>query len=149
MYWLKVWLFLILLIGQSIDLHFDTELKPDNNDMINYKCSSANCELAFPLKEKTNEKIVKCPLENCGAETNIWKALKRIVELRRDHETARKEAESKKLQSAICIIGDIVAEWETMVYRPARELTKMENDLKKLILMNNEQMEREYLYNTR
>merc|ERR1711963_432163 len=135
--------------GQSIDLHFDTEIKPDNNDMINYKCSAANCELAFPLKKKTSEKIVKCPLENCGAETNIWKALKRIVELRRDHETARKEAESKKLQSAICIIGDIVAEWETMVYRPARELTKMENDLKKLILMNNEQMEREYLYNTR
>ena len=111
-----------LISGQSIDLHFDTE-----------------------LTLKTNEDII----ENCENETDKSKAMKRIVELKREHENARKEAESKKLHSAICIIGDIVTECETMGYRPTRELTKMENDLKKLILMNNEQMEREYLYNTR
>jgi len=108
--------------GQSIDLHFDTE-----------------------VTMKTNEEII----ENCEAESDNQKAMKRIVELKRNHDDARKEAESKKLQSAISIMGDIVSECQTIVSRPVREVTKMENDLKKLILMHNEQMEREFLYNTR
>ena len=111
-----------LISGQSIDLHFDTE-----------------------VTMKTNEEII----ENCEAESDNQKAMKRIVELKRNHDDARKEAESKKLQTAIGIMGDIVSECQTIVSRPVREVTKMENDLKKLILMHNEQMEREFLYNTR
>ena len=75
--------------------------------------------------------------------------MKRFAELSKEHKTARMEAESKKLQNAIGIMGDIVTECQAMDYRPARELSRMENDLKKLILMNNEQMEREFLYNSR
>ena len=99
-----------LISGQSIDLHFDTE-----------------------VTVKTYEEII----ENCEAESDNQKAMKRIVELKRNHDDARKEAESKKLQSAISIMGDIVSECQTIVSRPVREVTKMENDLKKLILMHN------------
>ena len=56
-----------------------------------FKCSNTNCGISFPLPEKTNEKIIKCPLDTCGIETNIWKKLKRIVELKRGHENAREQ----------------------------------------------------------
>ena len=56
-----------------------------------FKCSNTNCGISFPLNEKTNEKIIKCPLDTCGIETNIWKKLKRIVELKRGHENAREQ----------------------------------------------------------
>lgn len=68
------------------------------------------------MKEKTNEKIIKCPA--CNAETNIWKRLKRIVELKKDHETAKKEMERKEIRSAINFFADLIAEWDTFVYRP-------------------------------
>ena len=56
-------------------------------------------------------------LQDCGAETNIWKCLKRIVELKQDHLTARKEAEKKVLRTAIHFLTDIIAELETFVDR--------------------------------
>ena len=56
-------------------------------------------------------------LQDCGAETNIWKCLKRIVELKQDHLTARKEAEKKVLRTAIHFLTDIIAELETIVDR--------------------------------
>ena len=85
--------------------------------MVNFKCGEKTCTISFPLTEKTNEKMIKCPLENCGAETNIWKCLKRIVELKQDHLTARKEAEKKVLRTAIHFLTDIIAELETFVDR--------------------------------
>ena len=77
--------------GQPVDLHWDFESKEEilNDDMMNFKCSGKTCTLSFPLKESTKEQIIKCPLEDCGKETNIWKKRKRIVELKRDHESAR------------------------------------------------------------
>ena len=114
--------------------------------MVNFKCGEKTCTISFPLTEKTNEKMIKCPLEvnlmtisskknmcqlfvytflkilfsflqDCGAETNIWKCLKRIVELKQDHLTARKEAEKKVLRTAIHFLTDIIAELETIVDR--------------------------------
>lgn len=107
------------------------------------------CTISFPLTEKTNEKMIKCPLEDCGAETNIWKCLKRIVELKQDHLTARKEAEKKVLRTAIHFLTDIIAELETFVDRPYRFMTTLEHDLKNLMLHNNETEAREWIYATR
>jgi len=107
------------------------------------------CTISFPLTEKTNEKLIKCPLEDCGAETNIWKCLKRIVELKQDHLTARKEAEKKVLRTAIHFLTDIIAELETIVDRPYRFMTTLEHDLKNLMLHNNETEAREWIYATR
>lgn len=137
--------------GQVVDIHWDGEMKKEQvlHDMINFKCAGKNCELSFPLQEKTSEQIIKCPLEKCASETNIWKRKKRIVELKRDHETARKELESKKIRSAIHFLIDIIAEWDTMIYRPYKEVTKLEDDLKKAILLNNETMEREWMHSVK
>ena len=53
----------------------------------------------------------------CATETNIWKRLKRIVELKKDHETARKEMEKKQIGSAINFLSDLIEEWDTIIYR--------------------------------
>jgi hypothetical protein len=123
----------------------NSEMLKQNQDMINFKCSGKKCTLSFPLTEKTNEKVVKCPLEGCGAETNIWRRLKRIVELKKDHQTARKEVENDKLRSGIAFFEDLITEWETFVYRPCKEISILEDDMKKAILMNNEIMERQWI----
>ena len=133
--------------GQNINIHWDTEARTEAmlNDMINFRCAGKTCELSFPLKEKTNEKIIKCPNEKCEAETNIWKRLKRIVELKRDHESARKELDQQKVRSAINYLIDLINEWDTIIYRPYKEVTSLEEDLKKVVLFNNESMERKWM----
>jgi len=137
--------------GQAVDIHWEKETKLPQGfqDMVNFKCGEKTCTISFPLTEKTNEKLIKCPLEDCGAETNIWKCLKRIVELKQDHLTARKEAEKKVLRTAIHFLTDIIAELETIVDRPYRFMTTLEHDLKNLMLHNNETEAREWIYATR
>ena len=34
--------------------------------------------MGFPLKENTKEKVIVCPIKECGKETNVWLKLKRI-----------------------------------------------------------------------
>ena len=46
------------------------------NDLITFRCSGDECEVGFPLKENTKEKLIKCPM--CQKETNIWLKLKKI-----------------------------------------------------------------------
>ena len=136
--------------AQIVDVHWKNETKMEEflNDMINFKCAAEKCDLSFPLKEKTNEKIIKCPA--CNTETNIWKRLKRIVELKKDHETAKKEMiERKEIRSALHFFADLIAEWDTFVYRPYVEITKLEENLKKAIQLNNELMERQWLHENR
>ena len=48
------------------------------NDMITFRCSNEACEVGFPLKENTKEKVIACPMKECGKETNVWLKLKRI-----------------------------------------------------------------------
>ena len=46
--------------------------------MITFRCSNESCEVGFPLKENTKEKVIACPIKECGKETNVWLKLKRI-----------------------------------------------------------------------
>ena len=46
--------------------------------MVTFQCSGDECKAGFPLKENTKEKVIKCPMEECGKETNIWLRLKRF-----------------------------------------------------------------------
>ena len=46
--------------------------------MITFRCSKESCEVGFPLKENTKEKVIVCPIKECGKETNVWLKLKRI-----------------------------------------------------------------------
>ena len=65
--------------------------------------------------------------------------------MKKDHETARKELERKNIGSTINFLSDLIAEWDTIIYRPYKEVTSLEDDLKKAILLNNETMEREWM----
>ena len=51
--------------GKPVNIHVDINGKTEEmlNDMINFKCAGKECDLSFPLKEKTNEKIIKCPMD--------------------------------------------------------------------------------------
>lgn len=137
--------------GQNVDINWDSEAKVEQvlNDMVNFRCAGPNCTLSFPLKEKTTEKVIKCPLEECGVETNIWKRVKRMVELKKDHETAKKELEDKKFRSCVAFLEDIIKEWEDLVYRPHKEVNSLENDLKKAIQLENAITEQEWFDATR
>ena len=46
--------------------------------MITFRCSNESCKVGFPLKENTKEKVIACPIKECGKETNVWLKLKRI-----------------------------------------------------------------------
>ena len=48
-----------------IDIHWEKETKLPQGfqDMVNFKCGEKTCTISFPLTEKTNEKMIKCPLE--------------------------------------------------------------------------------------
>ena len=39
------------------------------------------------------------------------------MELKKDHETARKEMEKKQIGSAINFLSDLIEEWDTIIYR--------------------------------
>ena len=59
------------------------------NDMISFMFANGEkCDSSYPLKAKTNEKIIKRPA--FGVETNIWKHLKQIVELKKHYKSAEK-----------------------------------------------------------
>ena len=120
-------------------------------NMTSYKCVGTNCSLSFPLPEKTSENIIVCPLDECGAETNIWSHRKRIVELRRDHEAARGKIEGisgtggvKGIDEGVKILKGLIDEWDEFVSRPNKDITCLEQDLTKALLLKHIESEQEY-----
>merc|ERR1712209_244328 len=63
--------------------------KAQANDMITFRCANELCNVSFPLKENTKEKIISCPLDDCGIKTNIWERLKLIQKLKKDFASAK------------------------------------------------------------
>merc|ERR1712061_401333 len=111
-------------------------------NMISFKCAGKDCTLSFPLPEKTSENLIVCPLDECGVETNIWSRRKRIVELRRDHEAARGKIEGisgqggvKGINEGVKILRPLIDEWDTIVSRPNKDITTLEQDLTKALLL--------------
>jgi len=123
-------------------------------NMITYKCDGKNCTLSFPLPEKTGQNVITCPLEECGTETNIWNRRRRIVELRADHESARgkiegiglkpEESAIKKIDEGVSILKYLIDEWDEFVCRPNKDLTTLEQDLTKALLLKHIESEKEY-----
>ena len=112
-------------------------------NMITHKCSG--CPLSFPL-HKTHEQPIKCPLEECGVETNIWKRLKRIQELKRDHEEARRDIEyNEDGKLGIQMLKTIISELETMVCRPDKFLNTLDEDLAKTLVLKHMESEQAWL----
>ena len=120
-------------------------------NMITYKCEGKTCSLSFPLPEKTGQNVITCPLEECGTETNIWNRRRRIVELRRDHEAARGKIEGisgtggvKGIDEGVTIIKYLIDEWDEFVCRPNNDLTSLEQDLTKALLLKHIESEKEF-----
>ena len=47
------------------------------------------------LQENTKEKIIACPLDDCGLKTNIWERLKLIQRLKKDFASTKQEFEKE------------------------------------------------------
>ena len=142
------------LMGAGTDLLASgrSAIPPQLANMISYKCDGNNCTISFPLPEKTSENLIVCPLDECGAETNIWSRRKRIVELRRDHEAARGKIEGisgqggvKGIDEGVKILRPLIDEWDTIVSRPNKDITTLEQDLTKALLLKHIVSEQEFL----
>ena len=58
--------------GSALSATSNVNIPVQLANMITYNCSGNSCSLSFPLPEKTGENVIVCPLDECGAETNIW-----------------------------------------------------------------------------
>jgi len=108
--------------------------EPTPNNMITFRCANELCSNSFPLKENTKEKIIACPLEECGLKTNIWERLKLIQRLKKDTASAKEEFSRDGeefgrdgVEMARDIIKDTIEEWDRILIRPYREVTQLEN----------------------
>lgn len=114
-------------------------------NMVNHKCSGKECSLSFPL-DKTADQPITCPLDTCGIQTNIWKRLKRIQELKREHEAARREIEFKEDGTqGIQMLKSIIQELEGMVVRPDKFLTTLDEDYAKTLVLKHIESEKKWL----
>lgn len=114
-------------------------------NMINYKCSAPGCTLSFPL-DKSQVQPIKCPLEDCNVETNIWKKLKRIQELKRDHEAARRDIEfNEDGKEGIRLLKATIQELEAIVCRPDKFLNTLDEDLAKTLVLKHMESEQQWL----
>jgi len=75
------------------------------------------CTNSFPLKENTKEKIISCPLEDCGLKTNIWERLRLIQKLKKDFASAKEELERNEVTLARDILKDTIEEWDRIIIR--------------------------------
>merc|ERR1712203_649683 len=98
------------------------EPKPKNqaNDMITFRCANELCTVSFPLKENTKEKIISCPLDDCGLKTNIWERLKLIQKLKKDFASAKLEFENSEVGVCRDILKGTIEEWDRIILRPYR-----------------------------
>jgi len=110
--------------------------KPKNqaNDMITFRCANELCSVSFPLKENTKEKIISCPLDDCGIKTNIWERLKLIQKLKRDFASGKEEFKKNDVSMAKDIIKLTIDEWDRIILRPYREVDQLQALLVKCLL---------------
>jgi len=110
--------------------------KPKNqaNDMITFRCANELCTVSFPLKENTKEKIISCPLDDCGIKTNIWERLKLIQKLKKDFASAKEEFKKNDVSMAKDIIKLTIDEWDRIILRPYREVDQLQALLVKCLM---------------
>ena len=84
------------------------------------RCANELCTVSFPLKENTKEKIISCPLDDCGIKTNIWERLKLIQKLKKDFASAKDEFKKNDVSLAKDIIKLTIDEWDRIILRPYR-----------------------------
>jgi len=117
--------------------------KAPANDMITFRCANELCTCSFPLKENTKEKIISCPLDDCGIKTNIWERLKLIQRLKKDFAAAKEEFLKSDVSLCKDILKPTIDEWDRIIVRPYKEVEQLQSlYVKSLIceLADNERM---------
>jgi hypothetical protein len=97
------------------------------NDMITFRCANELCTCSFPLKENTKEKIISCPLDDCGIKTNIWERLKLIQRLKKDFAAAKEEFLKSDVSLCKDILKPTIDEWDRIIVRPYKEVEQFQN----------------------
>jgi len=97
------------------------------NDMITFRCANELCTCSFPLKENTKEKIISCPLDDCGIKTNIWERLKLIQRLKKDFASAKVEFEKSDVSLCKDILKPTIDEWDRIIVRPYKEVEQLQS----------------------
>merc|ERR1712200_114291 len=93
---------------------------------ITFRCGNDLCTNSFPLKENTKEKVITCPLDDCGLKTNIWDRLRQIQKLKKDFASGKEELEKGDVELSKEIFRDCIDDWDRMIIRPYRELIAVE-----------------------
>ena len=78
------------------------------------------------FQENTKEKIIACPLEDCGLKTNIWERLKLIQRLKKDFASAKLEFENSEVEVCRDILKGTLDEWDRIILRPYREVEQLQ-----------------------
>merc|ERR1711936_9460 len=100
--------------------------KAPANDMITFRCANELCSCSFPLKENTKEKIITCPLDDCGIKTNIWERLKLIQRLKKDFSAAKEEFTKSDVGLCKDILKVTIDEWDRIIVRPYKEVEQLQ-----------------------
>jgi len=101
--------------------------KAPANDMITFRCANELCTCSFPLKENTKEKIISCPLDDCGIKTNIWERLKLIQRLKKDFAAAKEEFLKSDVTLCKDILKPTIDEWDRIILRPYKEVEQLQS----------------------
>ena len=102
------------------------------NPMVTFRCSNLeSCSAGFPLSENTKEKLIHCPMADCGAETNVWLKLKKIHELKALH--------------AVRTLKVLMVEWEKILFRPYEDVSRLDRDLRVVLMLQHADADKEWM----
>lgn len=85
------------------------------------------CLKLILFQENTKEKIIACPLDDCGLKTNIWERLKLIQRLKKDFAGAKEEFENSEVGVCKDILKGTIDEWDRIIVRPYREVEHLQS----------------------
>ena len=96
-------------------------------------------------QENTKEKIIACPIEDCGLKTNIWERLKLIQRLKKDFTSAKEEFENSEVGVCKDILKLTIDEWDRIIARPYREVESLQSLYLRCLICEVADMEREFV----
>ena len=97
------------------------------------------------FQENTKEKVIACPIDDCGLKTNIWERLKLIQRLKKDFTSAKEEFENSEVGVCKDILKITIDEWDRIIQRPYREVEQLQSLYLKCLICEVADTEREFV----
>ena len=120
-------------------------MHPPLQKMLTFRCSNlAGCTAGFPLTKYTKMKLVTCPVEGCGQETNIWKKLQKIQDIKDLHKNLLLGKNCTMLQETISTLNCVIREWGNIAEWPYEDVSTACKDLRVAILLQHFDKEEEW-----